>query len=271
MPEIIYIQPIFAPDQMRLDRNLNSIKSFGNYTKKYPYNLTVVFGGWSMHEDYWPIINQTIKEYCGHLNPKIIKFDRNYGKAVIVNQLTQKYIESKHSYLLTADSDICWTEESPHNFERLVEMATKSLEVRQRPLGMISLNQKDQNCHLPCAYENRYEYDGKFGKETFVWPNGGGGIAGGCLFIPVSAWKKIGGYKVSGVYSSDDSIWMKDSFDQGYSTLLAHSISIIHPNEHDQKYAQFKVYVCQKTACRNLKNIDIEIAEMESFWKMHQK
>ena len=83
---ILFIQPIFAPDKPRLQRNLDSIRSFGTYIEKFPYaDLDVGIGGWAK-EEYWPVLKKHIQKYIGE-NQSIKKFDKNYGKAKTVNSL----------------------------------------------------------------------------------------------------------------------------------------------------------------------------------------
>ena len=54
----------------------------------------------------------------------IIKFDKNYGKAYIVNSLYNKVFNLDFKYIFTSDSDICYNK-TDNYFERLCIMATK--------------------------------------------------------------------------------------------------------------------------------------------------
>lgn len=272
---ITYIQPIFAPDKKRLDRNINSILSFSEYTKKYPGVGEIIFGGWSPDEEYWKTIRKTISDSFGHVKHKVIKFDRNYGKAVIVNELS-KQINSNNKYILTADSDILFPMETNNMFERLIHSINAVVAHKKIDWGMIGLNQLEANCHLPCCYENQVEFTNPIDKnlkEKIVWPNGGGGIAGGCIFINVEAWKKVGGYRKSGVYAGDDSYLLIDLLQNGYSIQLIDTIGIIHPSEGhgEDDYAQWKVKVCQRDSGVRRDNIDQQICEAEEFWKSKKR
>lgn len=263
---IVYLQPIFAPDKSRLQRNLDSIKSFANYCTKNPYpNLKIVLGGWAQ-EEYWPEIQIAVRDSIGP-GIKIKKFDKNYGKATVVNTLHESIANETHDFILTADSDIIFDETQPNLFERLVEVSQESAKNRKIPFGLISLNQLAQNCHLPnCVYQNRQKYSGKYGEEEFVWPSGNGGIAGGCLFISSKCWKDVGGYRVMGVYAGDDAYFLIDTIQKGYSIQMFETGKIIHPHDHDQEYAQWKVKVCQRDSGITKQDINIQIDEANSFW-----
>jgi len=268
---ITYVQPIFAPDERRLERNLNSLCSFGDYSKTFPGVNQVLLGGWSPNEEYWGRIRATIGEKFRHVPHKIIKFDRNYGKAVVVNELS-KQIDPRNKFMLTADSDILFTQDTPNMFARLVHAVSTMTIAKKREVGMIGLNQLGQNCHLPNCYENQHTYNSPHfaGTEKIVWPNGGGGIAGGCLLFNLAAWRKIGGYRVMGCYAGDDAYSLIDLLNAGYSIQLADTIGIIHPQENDEEYAKWKVMVCQRDSGSARPNIDAQIAEAEEFWKNHK-
>ena len=265
---IIYIQPIFAPDEKRLRRNLDSIISFGAYIKKYPYHaLDIVFGGWA-RDEFWTEIRQTINEHVGPQNA-VKKFDKNCGKAVIVNTIYNG-LEKKYNYLFTADSDIIYLEDQPHMFQRMEEVAHRSSALRKRKFGMIALNQQGQNCHLPdFVYQNRLKYDGAHGEEEIVWPHGHGGIAGGCLFTTTGCWEATGGYRIMGVYAGDDAYYLIDVMAKGFSIQMFESLSIRHPLDDDPEYNRWKVKTCQGESSAKKINIDKQIQEADEFWKKH--
>jgi len=262
---IIYIQPIFAPDEKRLNRNLDSIVSLANYLKKYPFaELEVILGGWA-REEYWSQIRETINDHLGR-ETIVKKFDKNCGKAVIVNTI-YKGLTKKYDYLLTADSDIIFLENQPHMFERLVEVSHKSSALRKRKFGMIALNQQGQNCHLQDhVYKNRKKYQGKFGEEEIVWPNGHGGIAGGCLFTTTGCWESTGGYRVMGVYAGDDAYYLIDAVSKGFSIQMFESLAIRHPLDDDPEYNKWKHKTCQRESGHRKINIDQQINEADEFW-----
>lgn len=262
---IIYIQPIFAPDEKRLNRNLDSIVSFANYIKKYPYDgLDIVLGGWA-REEFWDKIRETVNEHLGR-DIIVKKFDKNCGKAVVVNTI-YKSLTKKYEYLLTADSDIIFLEDQPHMFERLVEVSHKSSALRKRKFGMIALNQQGQNCHLPDhVYQNRRQYQGKYGEEEIVWPNGHGGIAGGCLFTTTACWESTKGYRVMGVYAGDDAFFLIDAISKGFTIQMFESLAIRHPLDDDPEYNRWKYKTCQTTPGQRKGNIDQQINDANAFW-----
>jgi hypothetical protein len=272
---ILYAQPVFAPDKMRLDRNINSIKSFGQYLKTNGNDgmqLTIAIGGWAKDDALWNEIVEACKDaFGGKVSP--IRFDRNYGKATVVNKLValSKEQGAKFDAILTADSDILFPLDTPNMLARLAIAALKMEARKGMPFGMTSLNQLGAGCHWKVCYENIVEYDIKVGKGTYkekiVWPNVPSGIAGGCLFISRRLWDTVGGYRVLGVYSGDDAFILVDCARNGFSYQMSDSIAIVHPPEDDAEYAKWKVRVCQRDSLTGPKaNLDPIIKEADDFW-----
>ena len=266
---ILYVQPVFAPDKSRLQRNLDSIKSFGNYMKAYPIqDVDIILGGWSQSE-FWDEIKSTIAEHMGSGIP-IKKFDRNYGKATVVNKLYQSKGDKTYDYMLTADSDIIFDESHPNVITRAIEASKESEKFRKIPFGILALNQLGQNCHLPdYVYQNRHKYNGTSGAEEIVWPTGKGGIAGGCLLTSTKCWEAVGGYRVMSVYSGDDAYYLIDAVNKGFSLQMFETGPIVHPHDHDQEYAKWKVKVCQRDSGPVRSNISKYIDEADDFWRRH--
>jgi len=260
--KIIYIQPIFAPNLELLFRFIRSIISFIDYYVANNYDFKCVFGGYVSKDEYWRIIKSLvgylIEKY--HVDIILERFDKNYGKAFVVNTLSNTYL-SDEEYLLTADSDIKYIEFQPNIVDRLIEAMEYAKSINLNP-SLISLFQEEANCHiLNDCYEHKYYYNGKYGVEMICHPSGIGGVAGGCLFISTNFWKLINGYKVLGVYSSDDANIMSDSIANGYQFLLSNSIRCIHPTETNSEYQKWKI----ETSSRVLKLSDA-IDDANLFW-----
>ena len=164
MTHILYVQPIFVPDEKRLERNINSIRSFSQYIKTHGTdgnNLSIVLGGWARTEELWNKILLVIKECFGE-NYEPIRFEKNYGKAVVVNKLVEisKTIDNvkNFEYLLTADSDILYTTDVKYMFGRLITMVKNVNTSKHKPFGMIALNQMGEGCHWKVCNENQLTY-----------------------------------------------------------------------------------------------------------------
>lgn len=270
----IYIQPIFAPDQMRLDRNIASIESFFDYVEENIYDIKFAMGGWVSNDDYWNKFVKIVNER-GHGNKiTLLRFDRNYGKATVVNTLYEKVKQkgTEFKYFLTADSDIVFTKDTKHLVERLEDVAEKSVEVRKKPFGMIGLQQLCNGCHFESIYQNEYKIKNRYGEdERVVYPTAPSGIAGGCLFFAKEAWDKFNGYRVQSIYSGDDAFAILDVNSHGFSYQVTPNIGIIHPHEKDDEYAKWKVKICQRdTDGIRKNNIDRYINEADDFWKNHK-
>jgi hypothetical protein len=267
--EILYCQPIFAPDLMRLNKNIDSLESINNYLKQNNINnnsINFVFGGWCINDEYWNIISSKIIEY---FNVTPIRFDKNYGKAFVVNSLILKAQENiNFKYILTLDSDIMFDINEPNIFERLIYSFCMSKYIRDIPVGLIALNQSIANCHLQNVYDNSFEFESNYCKEKIVYPNGHGGIAGGCLFITLEGWNLVGGYRIMGVYAGDDEYLLRDLLSKGMSIQMADTIKCIHPHETDSKYANWKGHICQRDKIIiNNNNLQDKVNEADEFWR----
>ena len=66
---------IFGPNEILIDKNLNSLKSLLNLKN---INVDFYFAGWINDKSKWKNFDEIIKKF----NPKkYVKYNRNYGKA----------------------------------------------------------------------------------------------------------------------------------------------------------------------------------------------
>lgn len=273
---ILFALPIFAPDQMRLERNINSIQSVGQYLKENGadgFNISLILGGWAKTDELW---NKIVEACHQHISPQLnpIRFDKNYGKAHVVNSLVGHSIQQNNQInaILTADSDILFPVETQHMFMRLAVAAEQSVATKKQNWGLIALNQLGQCCHWKVCYENQIKYITTVKNQQFpelvVWPTTPSGIAGGCLFLNREYWDKVGGYKKLGVYCGDDALMLGYCQPLGFSWQMVDTIGIVHPQENDEEYAKWKVRVCQRDTASGIKSdISAQVAEAEAFWK----
>jgi len=269
--DTIFIQPIFAPDKKRFDRNWESLTSFLKYSTKYNYDVKFATGGWCTDE-YWTEFTKLINDSYPANKITLMRFDKNYGKAAVVNAIHAKVKEKNvpHKYILTCDSDILFPEDTTNLIERLEQVAVESPKYTKKPFGMVSLNQLGANCHWKVCYENQYKYTNSFGgQENIVYPTNPSGIAGGCLFISKECWEAVGGYRQLGVYAGDDAYFLLDTHHKWFSYQMSDTIGIIHPTEDDKEYAEWKLRVCQRDShgVSKRENIDAIVNEAEAFWK----
>lgn len=253
-----YVQPIFCPNEEMFTRNELSVNSFYDYYDKLNYDFVCVFGGYCASDDLWNRIYSLIMTRSKG-NAKITRFDRNYGKAYVVNKLVSTLEDCE--YFLTADSDIIFKIDEIDIVDRLYE-AFWLAKMRGMNPSLIALFQDQQNCHiLELCYQNKYYYNGKYQYEMICRPNGNGGVAGGCICIDKRFWDLVGGYKVLGVYAADDANLMKDSVDRGYHFLLSNSIRCIHPFDTDAEYCNWK-----RLTCPNSTELMSAVADADKFW-----
>lgn len=232
---IAYVQPIFCPNEMLFVKNLESVKSFVDYYVKHGYTFKCVFGGYSISDEYFTEISNALAPIN---NKEIIRYDKNYGKAYIVNDLATKV--SDVEYFLTADSDIKYLPNQPNMMYRLLEAVDFTKRIGQEA-GVIALLQLENNCHImELCTEYVRAYVGRHNPECISRPHGASGMAGGCVFVNNTMWKKIGGYKILGVYAGDDANLMLDCVNSGLRIWLSQSIACIHPADTDPAYSTWK-------------------------------
>jgi len=240
--KILVTQPIFIPNEDKLKRNIDSVKSFKYILKKYPLlnlKVDIKIGGWAKTDDLW-------KKFIDQVDDTISyeRFDRNYGKPIIINKLSKNI--DNYDYMLTLDSDIIFVDNDP--IKRLVKLADKIPTYTHKPLGFIALNQKQHNVHLI----NNLDKSFKWKNETVKWSDRGGGIAGSCLFIPKENWKEVGGYRKSlKNYGGIDGYFLLDTITNNKSATLVETLEVIHPYENDEGYAKWKLHAAtnNKSIC----------------------
>ena len=263
-----YITTLFAPTRTKLDENIRSLKSFADYINHYNYNVTIIVGGWIITDELWNITEKYINEIFKY--KIIVRFDKNYGKAYVINNLVKKYLmQFKTDYFLTADSDIIFPLSTEYLFDRLYEIPNQSEKHFNKKFGMVALNQEAQCCHIKeLIYENKYTYLNKYNKEELiVYPSHPSGIAGGSLFTSLNAWNTIGGYRILNVYGGDDGYYLVDINNYNYSYQMSDTISIIHPFSSDQEYAKWKVETIRSGHTQLDMNGLIEKTKLaDSFW-----
>lgn len=251
---ILCVFPIFAPSKSQFERNLNAVKSLAVLLEKRPDYLTgdkgakiqIVFGGYAHKNEYWDTIQELISSKIP--SAKCFRFDKNYGKARVVNKLISSFLKNKETnqYIFTTDSDMVFIPEQENFFERLLVMGQVIQAIQKKPFGMVSLNQHEENCHWRDKFENVHEYkienvDSKH-HEMFSWPSNASGIAGGAIFLSSIAWDKVGGYRTfNAQYSGDDAFLLLDMAQNGFAFAMSDSIAMIHPKTiGDAEYIEWK-------------------------------
>jgi len=269
---ILYIQPIFVPDEERFTQNKNSLVSFGEYIKKYPYDIKCMFGGWVYNNKWWEKIYKVIKDNIpSNMLLEPIRFDKNYGKAYVVNNLYEKAKTLDFDFFLSVDSDIIFSTTTNNLFERLYDIGIESPSIIKKPFGFAALQQTG-NCRHQLTNVNQYYIKNRFNEqEALLQPSQPSGLGGGCLFINRKFWDKIGGYKVMGVYAGDDAYLTHDASLVGCSYQLASNILIMHPPESDQEYVEWKYKMLHNGSYdgknRNMLELSNDVKIYDEFWE----
>ena len=256
--KILICQPIFAPNEEMLEKNIESVKSIINLSSG-GIDVTYRIGGWVRDDKLWRRFISEVNKLPLKFS-EIKRFDTNCGKAKVVNYLSKDI--NNFDYILTFDSDIIFKRGVDY-LKRLTYIADCSDDVFSKQFGMLALNQEVCNCHIM----DHMRHEVMCGDEKLHWNDDGGGIAGGCLFVSASVWSVVGGYRVMGVYAGDDAYLFMDVKRSGYSFGLVSTISVIHPHERNQEYNLWKVKVCQRDSNGvDRADIDGQITEANKFW-----
>ena len=281
-PRIVLIAPIFCPNDEMFERNYNSIKSYLEYCLEWNYIPFGIFGGYCTKPEYWQKLNELILKFSKvgiGTNSPYYRFKKNYGKAKVVNYLFSQFnleffqtnYNTKQDYFITCDSDILFDKSEPNIHERLVYAIRQLPEKMGKRVGLISLNQKQNGCHISSFVDQNtvsYPFFKSDIIEEFGYPNGvPQGIAGGCLFGSINTWRALGGYPELGVYSGDDGYLILKTYQMGYSVTMMKSLSIIHPFETNDEYQAWKH--SQLKRCTGIAPSDMskEYDIAEKFWK----
>lgn len=253
--KILLTQTIFIPDEDKLQRSINSVKSFKNILNNNIFNIIIDIniGGWAKSESLWTSFIQNVDK---KLLPNITRFDRNYGKSYIINELSKNI--DNYDYMISLDSDIIFNNNNV--IKRLINLANKIPIHLNKPFGLLALNQEDQNCHLTEILDISLKIE----DEEIKWNDKGNGIAGGCFFTSKENWKEINGYR-KGLknYDSDDHYLFTDTLNNNRTYGMVTTLSVIHPEDKDKDYALWKLNsvsnersICFFSSYSNNKKID---------------
>lgn len=194
--------------------------------------IDIKIGGWAKTDNLWEKFIEEVSKFDYDISYK--RFDKNYGKSFIINDLSKDI--DNYDYMLTLDSDIIFIDNNP--IKRLINLSKKMPSYLNKKFGFLSLNQRENNCHLVDTLNKSF----KWANEVVKWNENGGGIAGGCLFISKENWKEVNGYRKNlKNYDSDDHYLLVDTLKNGRSFGLAESIEVIHPDDKDDNYSKWKL------------------------------
>lgn len=274
MNETLIVQPIFCPTKRMLGVQLKSMLSLHRYMQQYPMRADICFAGF-VDRDYYDELVANINKLFGRKSCILLRFNKNYGKAYVVNEAIKRVLQqtNNYQYLLTFDSDICFETNQPNLLQRLIDTSEKASKVLDKPFGLIACNFTGDNLHWSDKFENRKQA----GDEFIIWPTDpAGGIAGGCIFVSIDTWLKVGGYRVVGVYAPDDGYLMLDVYEAGYFICVLETLFVHHPGSFDDPHYQiWKERTMQKFTRRLMESKNQQfapdmlrdIADCDDFWK----
>lgn len=278
MSEMVYVQPVFCPSRGQTDLNLNSLISLAEYIKSQEQGsflrFDVVLGGWCINDQYWQEIADVCdKHFPADWNISLKKFDKNYGKAFVVNYLMNKYLPEhpETKYIMTCDSDMVMLQDQRYLFQRGILACQVASQVRKQKTGLVAFNQAEDNCHWVQHMDMRAPYKiNELGiDEMLSWPSSKCGIAGGAWIISRDAWDAVGGYNVGNqAYHGDDGLLLRSVQEAGFTANVLFSCSIKHPKQEDKEYIEWKKMAMKEVwDSYDQKKRDSNIEASETFWK----
>lgn len=262
--KIVFMQPLFCPTQEMFERNVRSLESLRDYLQKYPIKgqIDFLFSGWGD-----PVLFEKLTKLIHTFLPATpVTFrDRNYGKAIVVNDCLKDYFEKNNAdFIFTCDSDIVFDLSEQDIFSVAIDVMSHEVTTHmgsRRRLGVIAYNQKEAQCHIHNAFDCCAIINNK---HCIKWARTGEGIAGGCVCISVPLWKQINGYRPFGVYAGDDGYLMYDCIRVGYLAAVLQTSYVIHPKESNQTYQQWKNQTIKQSGHVSYEEL---FNEATTFWK----
>lgn len=265
--KILYVQTLFAPTDGQFNRNIDSIRSLHRYIEKFGCsNCSFYFAGWG-RDDLIQRMQEEINDLFARYDFHVTIFERNYGKAYVVNKIIEDSFRlDEDGILFLFDSDIIFDIECEYLFDRAADIVALLDGQNGKEFGILAFDQRDIDCHYPSARENASSVRSWYGVEELRWPSVPSGIAGSAWVTSLSAWRTVGGYRHMGVYAGDDAFYLHDIAAAGFSYQLLESIWIIHPRDNDAEYARWKETVCARDSGSPKSDIEGIVSESETFW-----
>ena len=246
---------IFIPVYFREDLVIKSLESLLKSNFKFlEVFLSVGINGANKKfrdflKDY--VINNSM-QFKGKKFTYIDVFDPNvnFGKPKIINAMAKKN-EHVFDFLVSMDSDIQiidpdWLLKLLHVYNTYTKKIADG-----RPLAALCVNQEGHSVH---QVNKLGRVSLKLDGYTLVTTKTNQGVAGGILMTPKYMWKRIGGYRASNLYGSDDGSYAIDSNNMNFLMAYVEEIKCFHPIDENIKYAEWKLRSVNRELKNNEKN-----------------
>lgn len=240
---ILWAQHIFIPAREMISTNLQVIQSIIDYFDWFPHEkvcVDVVVGGWILNET---LTTEFLQKYEEMIQPHHLSVQLrflpiqlmpcNAGLAYTLNKVIKTHWDDKrYEFVVTNQSDIRFLPSSvPYTLTKMVWLFDQ-----QPKAGMITFNididPLAKRFHLVDEKWSKIVY--KFLDQQHVHeiqllsPPGGGGIAGSCTMYTMEAFKDVGGYKVTGIYSPEDAWMLQSMYEANYRIFLVKTLFMEH-------------------------------------------
>jgi len=228
---------IFSATYHRLEKTKKSLlslkKVIDNHTE---HDIKLFIGDNNSPQEMKDWLIETFKDQEDHYS--LCLMDKNINKPNIINFMWD-HCDKNCDVVCSFDSDMVVMEEHQDWLDRAVKCITELPN-----LGVLSINQHEQCCHLWSGIPHRKEHEGNkiaFGRYT--------NVAGGCIFMKAEDWKALNGYRRTlPIFGGDDAFIMHDTHHHLKKIVgILEDVYLHHPgseSDDENKYIQWKSDVC---------------------------
>ena len=235
---VLCVGTLFVPIDRFWSRTLENLESIRKHLLPSP--TFIILTGYVKKDEHWSEIEKLVESWDQSV--VLRRSAENVGKAKLVNQTVQDYLDRKihgqpeipsgrkpFDFLLTWDADMVFTEPLIDKFHNIKNL---------HQFGIVSAMQEVENLHL--LQHLKHEPSQK------VYKNMHGGIAGGCWFIKYDVWTACSGYPVLGIYAGDDGNLLATATRLGFQSVISEDLKVEHINVKFTEDADWKAKNCNK-------------------------
>lgn len=263
----LLVRSIFCPNQEHYEKSFEGILNlFDNLNENAGVSIYII--GWCKYAKYKDNIKKLL-----NTNKIKVYFDFlafNYGKLFMYKKMSE-FIKNHNEFksIIYTDHDIIFQDDIIYYFNTLNASANNII-LNGTSIGIIFLNQSNDNRHQSSIYDNVIYSDGKM----FVYPNENDicSVASGAFYITRDCLSSLESINVNIVYGMDEYFLLNTILKNGYRFVISHDLKVVHPYTEDKKYVEWKISNIKDiiNKINNNQSIDYnynnKILESHNFW-----
>ena len=239
---MLFAYPIFCPNENLFKKNKESLISILEFFIENNIKLEMSIGGYALDEYWEEIMNIINTKISGKFACSMFRFDKNFGKAFVVNTLVEKY-NKEFQFLLTCDSDIIFLKEENKFIDKLKNVMLNYEKEQGVKCGVVGTAYKNGGVHN----FDKMDKTGNINGDIVCWESKNTAVvAGGCILIDYKLWKEIKGYEVKGIFGEIDASLMVKSGLSNYMNCVCMDAIVHHPEDNDSGYRDYKNSIIKK-------------------------